>query len=448
MRTNKINFEKAISYVIQFLLGENVIYVDHLHYLDEDCAKIAAKSGTKDIYIIASSFFTESYGKMESLVQRPLETYRGEKILFGEGKECEFNGNIFIYADIVASSYYILSRYEEYIRKDLRDKYGNFPAEESVLYKNNILERPIVDSYTNILGLLLEKLGYKDNGKENHFSKIYFTHDIDVPFKQYNFMEMVKTIGKSIILNRKFVLHPLLNYIGFYANNPRSTWKEMLDAEREFSENSKFASESICFIIASERNDEYTVSYINDKKTRMILQDMFSRGAIFGLHTSYSGASDLKKIVNEKKKLEYVLEKKVYYHRNHYLRQLHPADIIWYENAGFTDDFTTGFNEIPGFRLGTCHPVRWINPVDASVHNIILHGLHIMDGSLIGKKPYQQELNYTDAKKISYKIISEVYRNGGELCILWHNGMFEKNKGNYLRELYYDILDYCNSYEI
>ena len=30
--------------------------------------------------------------------------------------------------------------------------------------------------------------------------------------------------------------------------------------------------------------------------------------------------------------------------------------------AGITDDFTMGYADIAGFRLGTCRSVRWINP--------------------------------------------------------------------------------------
>ena len=36
--------------------------------------------------------------------------------------------------------------------------------------------------------------------------------------------------------------------------------------------------------------------------------------------------------------------------------------MVWLEKAGITDDFTIGYPDVAGFRLGTSRPVHWINP--------------------------------------------------------------------------------------
>ncbi|MGB1307673.1 MAG: DUF7033 domain-containing protein, partial [Oceanihabitans sp.] len=46
--------------------------------------------------------------------------------------------------DIFAASFYLLSRYEEYL-PHVKDDYGRFTAEESLAFKNNFLNQPIVD---------------------------------------------------------------------------------------------------------------------------------------------------------------------------------------------------------------------------------------------------------------------------------------------------------------
>ena len=46
--------------------------------------------------------------------------------------------------DIFAASFYLLTRYEEYI-PHLKDELGRFPPEESLAFKENFLDQPVVD---------------------------------------------------------------------------------------------------------------------------------------------------------------------------------------------------------------------------------------------------------------------------------------------------------------
>ena len=66
-----------------------------------------------------------------------------------------------------------------------------------------------------------------------------------------------------------------------------------------------------------------------------------------------------------------------------------------------------------------------------------------MDGSLSGLKPYQLELAEEEARLLCKNMIDQIIQYHGELCVLWHNGMFEKRKENYQKNIYDWILDYC-----
>ena len=46
--------------------------------------------------------------------------------------------------DIFAASFYLLSRYEEYL-PHVNDEYGRFSATESIAFKNGFLHQPVVD---------------------------------------------------------------------------------------------------------------------------------------------------------------------------------------------------------------------------------------------------------------------------------------------------------------
>ena len=59
--------------------------------------------------------------------------------------------------DIFAASFYLLSRYEEYL-PHVKDDYGRFTASESIAYKNKFLHQPVVDIWAyKLKDVLLER---------------------------------------------------------------------------------------------------------------------------------------------------------------------------------------------------------------------------------------------------------------------------------------------------
>ncbi len=51
--------------------------------------------------------------------------------------------------DIFASSFFMLTRWEEYVNKN-RDRHNRFPAIESLAFKNDFLSRPVVNEYVEM----------------------------------------------------------------------------------------------------------------------------------------------------------------------------------------------------------------------------------------------------------------------------------------------------------
>ena len=67
--------------------------------------------------------------------------------------------------DIFASSFFMLTRWEEYVNK-IRDMHNRFPAYASLACKNNFLDRPIVNEYVEMLWNMLKFLGCKQEKKK------------------------------------------------------------------------------------------------------------------------------------------------------------------------------------------------------------------------------------------------------------------------------------------
>ncbi len=58
------------------------------------------------------------------------------------------NDNSDLPFDPFAASFYLVSRYEEYLPYQ-PDQFGRFPAKASVAYQNGFLKKPVVNHYAN-----------------------------------------------------------------------------------------------------------------------------------------------------------------------------------------------------------------------------------------------------------------------------------------------------------
>ncbi len=144
-----------------------------------------------------------------------------------------------------------------------------------------------------------------------------------------------------------------------------------------------------------------------------------TENARIGLHTSYDAGKTPALISTEKELLEKQTGKPVLYNRHHYLTSCEPEDMAWLEKAGITDDFTMGYPDVAGFRLGTSRPVHWINPENKRISSLVLHPLTIMECSL--NEPVYMNLGYEEALAYSMQLAKQVARANGELVLLWHN---------------------------
>jgi hypothetical protein len=136
---------EIINYIIRFLAGEEV------------SPKILAKIGYTanpnefskyKLVIFPSAFFSEEiYGLPESLPDLPLKLWEESPILFGEPVVEQVSNTKVLYADLIASTYFLISRYEEMVHRDIRDFHGRFPGKESLPYRAGFIDSPLVEEY-------------------------------------------------------------------------------------------------------------------------------------------------------------------------------------------------------------------------------------------------------------------------------------------------------------
>ena len=187
---------EIIEYIIKFLLGDNVSddIVQKIGYTDNE-----EEFGRYRLVIYSSGFFKpEMYGSIHSIPSLPLKIWDDTPLLYGEPEIKEVGNVRIIHADIIASTYFLISRYEEMVRRGCRDVHGRFYGKESLSYKAGFIDRPLVEEYGKLLRQQLRELGIDIPEPEKKIKKIFLTHDVDQLAHYRRFRGMMGAVARGI----------------------------------------------------------------------------------------------------------------------------------------------------------------------------------------------------------------------------------------------------------
>lgn len=393
------------------------------------------------IHIVESDFWNEKvYGTVDSLPKVPLqelEGVNGVPVLYGSKSIKRENGTIVLYADLVSGAFFLLSRYEEMIKRSARDKYSRFLAEYTDFF-HKYWAVPIVDAYAEYLEMLFDELSGSGSQKygKNRFSKIYLTHDVDQPFRFYRLDCVFKQWIKNLFHIGLYIDNCMQKYLT-QQNDPYDTFDQMIHVDTSFQDQyDKDTVKVIYFIITAKPHLWNNYCPINSNRFIRLLKTIVDSGAELGLHLGLEAGLNSKRISKEADIFLDYAQKDGIKSRHHFLRWSEPEQVSDMQAAGIVEDYTLGYADYIGFRVGTCYPYRYINPCTVEVTNVEIHPLEIMDGTLDS----YMGLSKNDAFDKCKRIIDQVYHYGGELDLLWHNTSFYMK--NYRSDLYKDLLEY------
>jgi len=322
-------------------------------------------------------------------------------------------GSSIIPFDIFAASFYLISRYEEYLPQ-VKDEFDRFPAVESLAYQNKFLDKPIVDIWAyKFKNILLEN--YPDQ-KVLQLSKRKFkfisTIDVDIAFK-YKHKGLVRTIGGLINDLFAFELKEIwLRFLVIFGlrRDPFNTFSRLIYLQK------KYRITTIFFFLMSEYttfDKNISVGNINYK---LLIKNVADYSKV-GIHPSYFSLKNEQKIKKEKKRLEQIVNFPITKSRQHYLRLDLPDSYQNLVDLEIKEDYTMGYASHYGFRAGTCTPFYFYD-LDYEIQTPLkIFPFAVMDGTL---KDY---LNFT--AKRSYdtilRLANEVKKVNGTFIVLFHN---------------------------
>jgi len=331
--------------------------------------------------------------------------------------------------DIFAASFYLLSRYEEYLPQ-VKDAYGRFLATESLAYKNNFLDQPVVDIWAyKFKEVLQEHFPKYDFPKKSYSVKPI----IDVPSAyNYKLKGILRTIGGTFKDLFSFNLRNLYErYAVLFGmkHDPYDTFKYIINKQKQY--NFKFL---MFFLIGDYSTYDKGIN-VNKKMYVSLIKQMADYCRV-GLKASYFATDDIEVLKKEKVKMEAIINTSLTISRQSFSRVNLPESYRNLVNLEIAEDYTMGYVNHIGFRAGTCTPFLFYD-LDYEVQTPLrINSFHIMDYVLISTQ------SLLDKKKVMNEIIQVIKQVNGEFVPVFHNYTFSNiSRWKGFKELFNVILE-------
>lgn len=319
--------------------------------------------------------------------------------------------------DIFAASFYLVSRYEEYL-PHINDKHNRFQAKDSILFKMNMLDKPVVNIWAKELGNILTAIYPELHLKKRSFTFIP-TYDVDAAWAYKN-----KGVFRTVAAFSR-------DFLNFDFKECKKRWNAIIGKERDpfdtFDYQLQLQKElnlhPLYFILCGEYD-------LNDKNISLRntnFQNLIKRlgdYAKVGIHPSYSSYLNKEKVHNEIQNLSKVLNREITISRQHFLRLNMPLSYQILIDMDITDDYTMGYATQTGFRAGIADTFSFFDLEHDNVTSLNIHPFAVMDGTL---RDYLN-LNTEESFEKVEKLIQEVKNVDGTFILLWHNETLSDEK--------------------
>ncbi|MEN6461512.1 MAG: polysaccharide deacetylase family protein [Syntrophomonas sp.] len=457
------------QYIIKIIMSDFMGLTYNIKFERRETVSIKLRSSDKELVIEDILFLTPQYQwlKPTSLPKQPLEVWNineintdnnlkviessipiiyGRKIIKNEALTQNMGyltideQNIHLGMDVFGSAFFMLTRYEEYVKVD-RDQHGRFPSRASLAYQEGFLERPIINEYVEILWWCMKRL-WPELKRKKHYFQIIAGHDVDVPFVQAfkGISQLIRNCGGDILIRKSpsITIKRIKSWKsikkGDYKKDLNYTFDLIMDVSELNNLRSAFYFKTGC--TNPDYDDDYSIEH---PYIRQLLRDIHNRGHEIGLHPSYETFNNPKQTKIEFKKLLQVceeegIEQNSWGGRQHYLRWQVPVTWRNWAEAGLNYDSTLLYADQAGFRCGVCYEFQVYDLEQGKTLSINERPLIIMDTSLLSEQ--YMDLQPTQALQCMIKFKNRCQQFGGDFTVVWHNNSFiEKHSLGLFKEI-------------
>jgi len=296
---------------------------------------------------LGKEFFIQSHGLLTQQgindVEIIFSTWENTPCFFNTGKKST------IPFDLFSASFYLLSRYEEYLPSMLDDN-ECFSAKESIAYQQNFLEKPMIDIWAF---KLLRAL------------KNYYPEFKQVP-KKFNYISTF-AINQTFLFKSKGAIRNFLGYfsdfftLNFYnlwtrlgvnlklKSDPFNTFDQILALQKKYNIKTLFF-----FLVANYTTYDNNLNFTK-KKYQLLIKSVADYCSV-GLLASYFTMRDEDLLKKENKRLTSIVNTPTLQSKQHLQRNKLPETYRTIIDLGIKEDYSMAYYNYLGFRASTCTP--------------------------------------------------------------------------------------------
>jgi hypothetical protein len=308
--------------------------------------------------------------------------------------------------DIFAASFYLLSKYEEYLPHE-KDSYGRYAYTNSAAYKNNFLHLPLVDIWIEHFKQKLLAFNNKLLFSKNSFSFLP-TYDIDLAWNTANKSWIRKTAG--------LIKYPSIEKVLMLLGLKKDVFDSygFLDAMHKLHN-----LKPIYFFLCAANFTDYDTNVDIKSVAFQKLIKQHAETYEVGVHPSWQSNGDESIILAEKAYVEKFAEKPVVQSRQHYIKMELPKTYQTLIAAGITTDYSMGYGSANGFRASSASPFYWFDLATNNVTTLRLQPFCFMDANCIFEQ--NQTLSQAYHELMQYYLVCKKYNL--TLSTIFHNNI-------------------------
>ena len=331
-----------------------------------------------------------------------------------ESKCFFYNENGTVPFDIFAASFYLISRYEEYL-PHLKDVYGRFSFQESIAHKNNFLEEPVIDIWAyklkESLCSFFPNVIFDDR-------KFKLKTIIDVPsvyyYKNKGFLRTIGGVFTDLARLKPKNIYTRLLVIFRLQKDPYDTFNWIVNKQKQVSDKFLFF-----FLVGKFSTYDKNISLIKQPFVNII--KLVSDYSIIGLKLSFFALNNLNILKKEKADIESITNRDLTISRNSFSKVNLPINYRNLIKLNIREDYTMGYVNKIGFRASTCTPFLFYD-IDNDIQTpLLINPYNLMDYSLLNIN------SFLDKKEKVIEIIKKVKSVNGTFTSIFHNYSFSND---------------------
>jgi hypothetical protein len=334
--------------------------------------------------------------------------------------------------DIFAASFYLLSRYEEYLphTKDIYDRYAH---ENSIAFKENFLHLPLINIWLRDFKNLLQqkfpsllsldsrlrtsdsRLPTPDSELPIPDSRLTFlpTYDIDIAWS-YKHKGWKRNLGgmlRSLFKGHWWQVKERIKVLGAKQNDPFDAFSWMNELHE------KYKLQPYYFFLVADKTGRYDKNILPGCKAMEQLIKDHARRYPVGIHPSWRSGDDDALLNKEIDTLANITGNKIASSRQHFIRFTLPQSFRRLIDHGIRNDFSMGYGSINGFRASVASPFYWYDLEKEEQTELLLFPFCYMDANSF----YEQKNSAQQALEEMRHYYHAVESVNGHFIMIWHN---------------------------